>query len=75
MTETILVFPVRNPVPLCRVWFETGDPAWPLASKWIALQQSGTDRTTTVAASLKLISVSVDCAIEKDGLASNYPCL
>jgi hypothetical protein len=71
MTETILVFPVRNSVPLCRVWFETGNPARPLASKWIALQQPGADRTATVAASLRLRSVAVDCAREKDGLASN----
>jgi hypothetical protein len=71
MTKTILVFPVRKAVPLCRVWFETGNPARPLASKWIAIQQSGADRTATIAASLRLINVAVDCAREKDRLASN----
>lgn len=36
MTETILTFPVRRTPVLCRVWFETGNPAQPLACKWIA---------------------------------------
>ena len=67
MTETILDSPVRSSTPLCRVWFETGNPARPLASKWIAIQQSGTDRTATVAARLRLIRVAIDCAREKGG--------
>jgi len=50
MSEIIVAFPVRNLVPLSRVWFETGNPACPLECKWIELQESGADRTTTVAA-------------------------
>lgn len=67
MSATILDSPVRSSTPLCRVWFETGNPARPLASKWIAMQQSGTDHTATVAAGLRLISVAADCAREKGG--------
>ncbi|HEY6845214.1 MAG TPA: hypothetical protein VI320_03260 [Terracidiphilus sp.] len=50
MTEIIVAFRVPNLGPLCRVWFETGNPACPLECKWIELQESGADRTTTVAA-------------------------
>jgi hypothetical protein len=50
MSEIIVAFPVRNLVPLSRVWFETGNPACRLECKWIALQEPGADRTTTVAA-------------------------
>ena len=50
MSEIIVAFPVRNLVPLSRVWFETGNPACRLECRWIALQESGTDRTPTVTA-------------------------
>jgi hypothetical protein len=50
MTEIIVAFPLRNLAPLCRVWFETGNPACRLECKWIALQQSGADRITAVRA-------------------------
>jgi hypothetical protein len=50
MSEIIVAFRVPNLGPLCRVWFETGNPACPLECKWIELQESGADRTTTVAA-------------------------
>ena len=50
MSEIIVAFPLRNLVPLSRVWFETGNPACRLECKWIALQEPGTDRTTIVAA-------------------------
>ena len=36
MTKTILSFPVRFATSLYCVWFETGDPARPLACTWIA---------------------------------------
>jgi hypothetical protein len=49
MTEIIVAFPLRNLVPLCRVWFETGNRACALECRWIALQESGADRTTNVA--------------------------
>jgi hypothetical protein len=35
MTEIILTFPVRRISPLSCVWFETGNPAQPLACRWI----------------------------------------
>jgi hypothetical protein len=50
MSEIIVAFPVRNLVPLSRVWFETGNPGCRLECKWIALQESGTDCTATVTA-------------------------
>ena len=50
MTEIVVAFRPRDPVPLCRVWFETGNPVCPLECEWIALQEPGTDRTTIVAA-------------------------
>ena len=46
MTEIIVAFRVPNLGPLCRVWFETGNPACRLECKWIALQQPGSDRAT-----------------------------
>ena len=35
MTEIILNFPVRSRARLSCVWYETGNPARPLACKWI----------------------------------------
>lgn len=36
MTKIILSFPMCRRAPLFCVWFETGNPAQPLACKWIA---------------------------------------
>ena len=36
MTEIILTFPVRRTAVLICVWYETGNPARPLACRWIA---------------------------------------
>ena len=36
MTEIILNFPVRSRARLSCVWVETGNPARPLACKWIS---------------------------------------
>ena len=52
MTEIVVAFRPRDPVPLCRVWFETGNPVCPLECEWIALQESGADRTTCLAPQL-----------------------
>lgn len=57
MTQTILAFPVRHTVlsnrvlmrasmhvstpVLIRVWCKTGNPACPLASRWIASEDAG----------------------------------
>ena len=43
MTEIILTFPVCKAVPLSCVWINTGNPAQPLACKWTACRESGTD--------------------------------
>ena len=40
MTEIILTFPVRRTPTLSRVWFETGNPAQPLACKWTTSEQA-----------------------------------
>jgi hypothetical protein len=41
MTEIIFAFPVRNRTSLSCIWIETGDPARPLACKWV-VRQPGT---------------------------------
>lgn len=40
MTEIILNFPARNRAQLSCVWIETGNPARPLACKWITGPQA-----------------------------------
>ena len=37
---SLLHFPVQPPPRLARLWFATGDPARPLASRWIATAQA-----------------------------------
>ncbi len=36
MTKVILNFPIRRSAPLSCAWVTTGNPAQPLAAKWIA---------------------------------------
>ena len=55
MTEIILAFPAVKRMALSCVWFETGNPAQPLACKWIvsqpaidAVSAKGTSRTTAI---------------------------
>ena len=43
MTEIILTFPVRRAKVLSCVWYETGNPARPLACKWVAGEQAARD--------------------------------
>lgn len=40
MTEIILTFPVLRAAPLSCVWIRTGNPARPLACRWIVDQES-----------------------------------
>ncbi|HEV2135108.1 MAG TPA: hypothetical protein VGR47_12795 [Terracidiphilus sp.] len=53
MTEIILTFPVRRTAPLTRVWFKTGNPAQPLASRWLAAKQPAAESDPEVADSLR----------------------
>ena len=49
MTEIILTFPVRRTSLLTRVWFKTGNPAQPLASRWTASKQAPAESDPEVA--------------------------
>jgi hypothetical protein len=49
MTEIILTFPVRRTPWLKRVWFKTGNPAQPLASKWVAAGHPAAESDSEVA--------------------------
>jgi len=49
MTKIILNFPVRRTAPLTRVWFKTGNPAQPLASRWMASQQPAAESDSGIA--------------------------
>lgn len=53
MTEIILTFPVRRTPLLTRVWFKTGNPAQPLASRWTASKQAAAESDSDVADSLQ----------------------
>jgi len=50
MTNIILNFPVRRMVPLTCVWYATGDPARPLACRWIANNEAGSEAEAASAA-------------------------
>ena len=54
MTRIILTFPDRRTPPLTRVWFQTGNPAQPLASRWTASQQPAAESDSGVADSLRM---------------------
>ena len=41
MTEIILTFPARRAARLSCIWFETGNPAQPLARRWVADGETG----------------------------------
>jgi hypothetical protein len=43
MTQNILTFCLRRKAALACVWYETGDPARPLACKWILREQEAAD--------------------------------
>ncbi len=47
MTEIILTFPVRRTGPLSCVWIKTGNPAQPLACRWIPREEPGGNLTPT----------------------------
>ena len=50
MTEMILTFLVRRTASLIRVWYATGNPACPLACRWIAQEPADADsRSASVA--------------------------
>ena len=52
MTEIILTFPVRRTPLLTRVWFKTGNPAQPLASRWLAARQPAAESDPEIPDSL-----------------------
>jgi hypothetical protein len=43
MTQNILTFSLRRKGTLACVWHETGNPARPLACKWILREQTAAD--------------------------------
>jgi hypothetical protein len=52
MTKITFTFPVRRTAPLYCVWFETGNPAQPLACKWMASEEAeASSRPASAAAS------------------------
>jgi hypothetical protein len=59
MIEIILTFPVRRAPTLSRVWFETGNPAQPLACKWIASEQTESCTRSASVAALRLCRLCV----------------
>ena len=50
MTKIILTFPVRRAAALVCVWHATGNPARPLACRWIAPVEVSNEEQTAPAA-------------------------
>jgi len=53
MTNIILPFPVRRMLPLTCVWYATRNPARPLACRWIANNEAGSEAVTASAAGIR----------------------